>query len=194
MPDVHPPTQKQRPTAEVTASIAAKALKVREAANGLTQRIQQFEAYLAELPGRVEAISYGEHPEIPKQKFGLRLHRLGKDWVLSYCENGGLFEKEDWRSFREAPLWFKIVGVELFPDLLVSIEESQDTLIGCINNASTTYDNFAQTLNMKPKRAGITESEADLLNKLAESPSPKVVAIAQSNRVISSRVISTGGK
>jgi hypothetical protein len=110
------------------------------------------------MPGRVEAIAQGPHPDTHPQFelfLCIRLYRDGKDWRLSWVTyHDGCDDPEDthfdWQPLVDAPLKYKMAAVNIFPDLLQSIEKSQAELVSGIRNASRNYDILARTLNLPP--------------------------------------------
>jgi hypothetical protein len=81
---------------------------------------------------------------------GLRLHRAGKEWIIS-C---GTFSPEfpesriEWSPLVDAAMRIKMAAIKIFPDLLEAIEKSQDRMVVELTRASATYDEFAKTLDM----------------------------------------------
>ena len=144
---------KPRPPLEIEKSIDEKASQVREAASELNKRIEFFEEYLSRLRGKVEAFTYIAHPErddpMDNLELGLKFHREGKAWQISYGDYKPLYHDEhpiDWKPLREAPLKLKIAGVMMFPDLLQAIERSQLQLVAKITEAIKEFDDFAASL------------------------------------------------
>ena len=144
----------QRSAEEIVKAISEKSKSVRDFATELSSRIVEFQDYLANLPGRVEAYAWGRHPDADdndedQQAFGplqlgLFLHREGKDWVLSCGENHAADDSPvKWKPLHEASLKVKIAAIKLFPDLLHAIETSQDELVAEIMQAMSEYDSFA---------------------------------------------------
>ena len=140
----------------IKLAIAEKSIAVKNAANELSARIQCFEAWLGKLPGRVETYCYETHPDavgMDPLELGLRLHREGKKWVLSYTNYHPSLEPDgiDWTPLSEAPLQLKLAAVEMFPNLLAAIENSQEKLAARINMVCTTFDSFASKVGMSGK-------------------------------------------
>jgi hypothetical protein len=151
-----PAPKPKRPPIEILQSIDQKATKVRDAAAILTKRIEQFENYLSNLNGRVEAFTVGNYPGAPEDRaLGLGLERSGKSWVITYHIIDYSVPPEpdepDWQPLKEASLKIKVAAIQLFPDLLEAIEKSQEQLVGEIEKAVAQYDAFALTL--PPRRA-----------------------------------------
>ncbi|HDZ21833.1 hypothetical protein LCGC14_0225630 [marine sediment metagenome] len=143
-----------RPASEVVKSIRNHAVGVREAAEGLTERIEQFEVYLGTLKGRVDTVHFGAHPNAdPEEKdqleLAIRLHRQDKQWVLSWSSYHPEYPEEygmEWKPLKKAPLKIKIAAVKMFPDLIEAIEKSQMRLAEEIEAATAQFDAFAETL------------------------------------------------
>ena len=148
------PVKKVRPADEIKESIAAKSERVREAASEITDRITRFEEFLAKMPGRTEALHVirdpNAHDEDDMAAFGLKVHRVNKEWIISYAE----YEIDDaqsanWKRLSEASLRTKLTAIKMFPDLLAAIEDSQDELVKEIEQAGSDFDKFAAKLGMK---------------------------------------------
>ena len=149
--------EQARPPTDILQSIDRKAVKVREAAAVLTQRIEQFENYLSNLNGRVEAHTFVEHPGSTSNfplELGLALERSGKSWVITCATFCTGIDPDDveWHPLKEASLIIKVAAVQRFPDLLEAIEKSQDRLVGDIQNAVVRFDAFAATLDPNPNK------------------------------------------
>ena len=153
------PHQKpHRPAPEVIESIQDHAVSVREAAEELTKRIEQFEVYLAALKGRVDTMHFGRHPnsdgEEDQLELAIRLHRKAKEWVLSWSDYHPQYHEErgmEWRPLKEAALKIKIAAIRMFPDFLESIEKSQIRLAEEIADATSQFDAYAETLTKDGK-------------------------------------------
>ena len=152
-------TADSRPPKVVLQSITTQAERVRRAAAELTKRIEQFQEWLGNLPGRVETDYYGEHPyandaeDNAMMSLVIRLHRDGKKWILSHAtqderwshtESGGLTE---FKPLVDAPLKTKIAAVKMFPNILAAIEQSQMKLVAELEAATSEYDAFAATIS-----------------------------------------------
>jgi hypothetical protein len=147
----------QRSPEDIQIAIAEKSLKVKFAATQLSSRIQIFEAWLSKLPGRVETVHFGDHPDDDGSEtlsFCLKLHRSGKDWIISYGTFHASFDFDrdvDWKPLREAPVRFKLLAIQQFPDLLEEIEKSQERLANEIKQACSDFDDFAAKLGIEEK-------------------------------------------
>lgn len=147
-----------RPAPEVIESIQDHAASVRDAAEGLTKRIEQFEVFLGSLKGRVDTMHFGTHPNSgdpqDQLELGIRLHRQGKDWVLSWSDYEPSYHEVhgmNWQLLKEAPLKIKIAAVKMFPDFLEAIEKSQIQLAEEIIEATSQFDAFAEMLTKDGK-------------------------------------------
>jgi len=145
-------TKPSRPSPEVIESIKHNAARVREAADEMTKRIEQFETYLGSLKGRIDTMHFGTHPDATPPQYelelGIRLHRKDKAWVLSWSEYHPSFHEEhgmEWKPLKEASLKIKIAAMKMFPDLLEAIEKSQIQLVEEIEGATADFDTFAKT-------------------------------------------------
>ena len=143
---------------EVVESIQNHAEDVREAAEELTKRIEQFEVYLAAIKGRVDTMHFGVHPSADgvedQLELAVRLHRKGKDWILSWSDYHPGYHEEhgmDWQPLKRAPLKIKIAAVRMFPDFLQAIEKSQKRLSEEILESTSQFDAFAKTLTKNGK-------------------------------------------
>lgn len=155
MPDKDP-----RPPADVLTAIDRKSQTIRQEAEKLSSRIEQFEGYLGKLPGRVETICFGRHPDAKTAEdevllcLALRLHREGKEWILSWASYHEMFQDEPMKFSRllDAPLRIKIAAVKMFSDFLLAIEKSQDKIVEELKNASHEYDEFMRAIySLTPK-------------------------------------------
>lgn len=151
------PKVEARPTQIVLSAISSKAARVRAAATELSAEIESFEQYLGKLPGRVETTCFGDHPDAEttlqqcELSLVLKLHRKGKAWMISYSQFHEAFDNDPenpitFEPLKEAPLKFKIAAVKMFPNLLASIEKSQDTLIKEVEAATIDLKFFASSL------------------------------------------------
>jgi hypothetical protein len=147
-------SERVRLRASITDSIQQKAERVRQAADGVTARIEKFEEWLNRLPGRTETVTYVRHPEARDQDdmtaFGIRLARANKRWALSYAswEIDDPDEPINWQPLTEASLKLKLHALRMFPTLLESIEKSQQELVNEIEAATKEFDAFAETLGV----------------------------------------------
>jgi len=148
-----------RTSAQVVKSIDQKSEIVRDAVAILASRITWFQDYLAKLPGRVESRCFGPYPDGPDShesgppiELCLRLAREGKDWILS-CATHDPSNDEclEFRPLLDAPLKVKLAAIGMFPDLLESIEKSQDELTQSIVKATDEFDRFVASLNAAGK-------------------------------------------
>ena len=165
-----------RHAAQIIESINKKAGAVKDSAAALNERIRHFEQYLGSLPGRVDTIFYGWHPEEhePWMSLAIRLHREGKDWVLScgtYDERAVSREGADYdvgyKRITDAPLKWKMAAIKQFPNLLAQIEKSQDQLIEEMDKVAAEFDVFAATLTppMPPATQTPNASADDILKR-----------------------------
>lgn len=112
-------------------SIIDDSLLVREAAGNLTNRIEVFEKYLSELPGRVGASFALSGNAV------LIFRRDGKAWKLCYSTDGtGI------KPLTEAPLSIKMESVYAFVDLITAIKTSQDELLKKLKQSVSDFDFF----------------------------------------------------
>ena len=145
-----------RPPSEIIASIAEKSAAVREAATELTAHIVGFLEYLSTLKGRVETVTYGDHPDYPERpevSLAIWFHKVGKEWELAYRSEHQEFagDEPDWKPLVNAPLNVKMAAVRMFPDVLTSIEKSQEKLTAEILSVSREYEQFAAKLKSSAK-------------------------------------------
>jgi hypothetical protein len=164
------PRANQRPPSELIQSISTKAESVQNAAAELTARIERFQEFLSRLPGRVETDFYGWHPDAISEddahnmSLVLRLHREGKDWILSCgthhkeAEHLDPFYSVRFRPLDEASIKWKMAAVKQFPDLLQAIEKSQDKFVEELKKVAADYDSFESTL--KPSAVPTTAVQA----------------------------------
>jgi len=129
---------------------------VRSAINHLNDRIRRFQDYLSILPGRTEAACY--FPEFRdetgnKKCIGLKLHREGKAWILSWSleDMDDPFSTAEWKPLLDAPIRHKLLCVSGFPELLGAIATAHHILVNQITSTVEAYDKFEATL---PKTGG----------------------------------------
>jgi hypothetical protein len=131
-----------------------KSSDVRDAAAELTKRIIQFTEYLSGLSGRIEATAWGLHPDADSPQseleLGLKFHKQGgRDWIISWSDYYPAHHEihgMDWTPLVTAPLKIKLAAVKMFPDLLESIEKSQDRIVAEIQRTSMAFDEFVAGL------------------------------------------------
>jgi hypothetical protein len=134
--------------------ISRQAAEVRDAAASLTDRIKQFQSYIGSIPGRVETDHYVHLAG--NEGIVLRLHRQGKEWVLSFCIhiNHGLrqgflpiFEEQpEFKLLIDAPLRTKVAAVEAFPSFLDAMVKSQTSLVNSLKASTEEFDQFFSQL------------------------------------------------
>jgi hypothetical protein len=130
------------------------AQSVRKAGDEITERIARFEAWLAKLPGRVEArAELWSRCDQPVTRY-LALRRDGKDWTLILITEdddgdplGPLIT--DKTLLRDASLVEKVAAVNLFPDLLAAIAKAQSELATRVLKATEDFDQLAAQLGIK---------------------------------------------
>lgn len=153
----------KRPPSEVLQGIERQATAVREAANAVSGRIEQFEHYLANLPGRVETTLHVRHPDggggtsvLGETTLAIRLARDGSTWKLVVGTSHvslirGFDPTIEWRPLVDAPLKWKVAAVKSFPDFLTAVEKSQAELVEELNSVVADYDHFASGVIPPPK-------------------------------------------
>jgi hypothetical protein len=163
-----------RPPSEILQAIDRRACDVRTGAALLTKCIEEFENYLSNLNGRVEAYTWGDHPDSSPgcpTELGLGLERRGKTWIITFgslCP-GQNPDDSEWTPLKEASLKVKIAGVRMFPDLLEAIEKSQISLVQEIEKAVQGFHSFASTLKSKDaaeQRLPLPQNNSDSGEKL----------------------------
>lgn len=128
--------------------------ELRAAGDELTNRVRQFEAFLAQLPGRIPASCYlywhgpdGESSEM------LALNKDGKDWALclySYTdESNDQDGLSNYRLLRDASVEDKALAVASFPKLLSAIRDRQKSLIDRARKATDEFDRFAAEVGVR---------------------------------------------
>jgi hypothetical protein len=148
---------------EVTDLIALNAGAIRAAANTLAERITRFEEYLGNLPGRIETLHFGAHPDADSPAANadlslvLKLHRQGKGWALSVGTHSKQEEyfSEDvsivFTPLKDATLKFKIAAIRMFPDVLESITKTQTKVLKEIADVAKGFDEFLAGLPTNAK-------------------------------------------
>jgi len=121
-------------------------MTVQDAANQLMIRIVGFQNHLNTIPGRVDAICTGPHPD--HGLLVLKWHRDGSSWIISYSQStsDNLADHIVYTPLKDAPLKIKIAAVRLFPKMLEATEKSQLDKVDEINRAIAEYDEFAKGL------------------------------------------------
>ncbi len=140
--------------AKQAIEIREGAKAVRVAGDAITDRIVRFEAWLAALPGRVEAKTELWSDETKPITRYVAFWRNGKDWVLVL-----ITEEDDGHPvgpvvrdrvlLRDASLVEKMAAVAKFPDLLASIANAQSTLARRVLEAAKGFDVLAAQLGIK---------------------------------------------
>ncbi len=145
----------RRDPQQAVVAISEQSTLVKDAATELSNRIAMFTGWLGKLPGRVEAINYGVHPDDDGRgnlSFCLKLHREGKEWTISYGHHHEEYNNDqnpiDWKPLAEAPVRLKLLAIAQLPDLLESIAKSQKRLAKEIQSACTEFDGFAAKLGI----------------------------------------------
>lgn len=145
---------------ELLKAIEAKSAEVREAAASLTASVQTLCTRLAKIPGRVEARHFGKHPSDGDLELGLWFHKVGKEWIVSYCEFDSQTASQheeyspDWEPLTEAPMKFIAAAVPLFPSLLNAIKQSQDKLVKQYRQAEAEAKSLIAQIEETRKEAG----------------------------------------
>jgi hypothetical protein len=152
--------KKLRSLPEVIKSIEGKSGKIKDLATAISDRIILFEKWLGTLPGRVDAAFWMDDPEEDPRSgalVGLRVHRAGKQWLISYgFDSPGRNPDEpvNWTPLAEAPLKFKLLALEYFPNLLASMEKQQDYLCQKMVQSAKDFDVFAATIGIASVKEG----------------------------------------
>lgn len=123
---------------QILQRISAKAEVVRDAASGLSRRIEQFVDYLAHIPGKVETM-YEDDILL------LHFHRKGGGWTITVVDK----EHNTTNELVSASLKTKMKAMKMFPDLLFAMTESQDALINRLDQVSAEFDEFFQELKCR---------------------------------------------
>jgi hypothetical protein len=137
------------PPAEILRTIEARSKRVNELATQLSKRIESFEAWLNQLPGRVETKLWVSESPGSLESFGLRLHRAGKRWIISYGwwhEEISDPEDDPWSPLTDASIEVKMRALQLFPKLLEQIAAAQVETADRIEAAQAAFDEFARVI------------------------------------------------
>ena len=147
------PTKTAHSPAEMLRTLEFKSKRIKQLATQLSHRIDRFETWLNDLPGKVEAELWVEPNSLEySDYFGLLLHRAGKQWMVSYDRHreGDDPDEREWRPLREASVDAKLRAVNLFPKLLERIVEEQDALVRRLEAAQSDFDVFAAEIGAEP--------------------------------------------
>lgn len=124
-------------------------------ATRLNECIIAFENWVAQLPGRVEAAVYVDHPDHPPQDnqhgvvLGLRVARDGAQWPVSFAAVSDYYpEDPDWRPLREAKLDLKIYAIPHLPRLVQKMVAEQSELKSRIKHAADEFQRFAKQIGI----------------------------------------------
>ncbi|MCG8405528.1 MAG: hypothetical protein MI923_10060 [Phycisphaerales bacterium] len=136
--------------------VETQSQELNQLATELSERIKAFEEWLNRLPGKVEAVEWEAIPDLnapPVVLLGLRLHRSGKTWVLSYDYSrfNESHSIRDWTLLSEASVNIKIDAVKIFPSLLKKIVSEQNEKIKELQSVHNTFDDFAKVIGMTAK-------------------------------------------
>lgn len=128
----------------------------KELANGLSDRIERYEKWLGQLPGRIEVTHWTRHPDSDAEQvdyvFGLKLCRVNKEWVIWHAsERMEDDSPPDWKPLKDAPIRLRAFGIKCFPELLVAIRTKQEELEAAIESTFTEFDSFFAQLNVPGK-------------------------------------------
>jgi len=148
----------ERSPSEIVSSIRNKADSVQIAAASLSENLESVVEALGAIPGRVETFTWIRDPEDLDYhtEFGIRFHRKGRKWILSYGWYRHGFEEEgiDWHDLSEASLQIRMTIVDMLPDLLLRMETAQDELVKKLADASLRADDFLKSLEARSEEAG----------------------------------------
>lgn len=129
--------------------IHANASEVRAAATELTKKVNQFEAWLSKVPGRVAAsVSVYESDEGEVEHLGFQ--RVGNEWALvtfSYYLPSDTYSAP--QLLRDASMSVKAQMVPNFAKLLEAMAEQQECQAKYAREVSRKYDAFAAELGIK---------------------------------------------
>jgi hypothetical protein len=118
---------------EIVDSISERAADVKVAAAAFTDQIREFERYLSNMRGRVEAHCWGKHPDEISEENSLFLtfHRPTKEWQIGWARitRDEIDMDVKITPLVDAPLTVKVAAVKYFPDLLEAIDKSQEKLV-----------------------------------------------------------------
>lgn len=141
---------------ELLEKVKSRAQRISEEATEISRRIEQFEKWLAALPGRVQTELWVDDPDSDQSSpsaFGLMLHRYGKEWLLSvgYEYQNHLNDGVEWKPLRDASVDEKIFSVSLFPQFIKKLGSSQLKLISRLEEANAQFDELASAIGIEKK-------------------------------------------
>src|SRR6266571_144154 len=121
---------------ELIQKIEGGSKRVNDLATKLSDRILAFEQWLSGLKGRVETELWESEDQF--SYFVLRLHRSGKQWIISHAwvhqQQMAMEDPPDWTPLKDSPVEIKLRAVSLFPKLLERIVKAQDELVEKLTN------------------------------------------------------------
>jgi len=148
------PAERREP-AKILEVIKEGAVEVKDAAAELTATIQHYENYLAHIPGRVYAACFGKHPDDldadNKCSLFLQFCKQGSEWKIMWSKVIDVLDdfETTMKPLVDAPLTVKIAAVDMFPDLIESIENNQRELINQVKEANARLEKYIKTLPVK---------------------------------------------
>lgn len=142
--------------ADILQTIQSNSTQVGILATELSNRIEQFETWLNSLPGRVETDYWGNDPDGDPCSMGLRLHRAGKKWIISYAYFSDEFDDPgdiEWSPLASSSVEIKAAGIQFFPRLLEAIAEKQQATVAKLKKTQEEFDVFARAIGANTKEA-----------------------------------------
>ncbi len=131
----------------VVTEIEANAKTVNWEASQLSNRIEQFQAWLNSLAGRVKT-QYWTCVDDLGNEFGMKLDRAGKEWALYYAFTHG-DQAPDWFVLAEANIETKLRAIAMFPEFLKKMRDAQLDRAKEMAKATEQFDIFANAIGMK---------------------------------------------
>jgi hypothetical protein len=143
-------------TSELIKSITQSADRLQHSTTSVSERIEQFEKWLAGLPGRVEAELHAELAD-PGENcpepyyFSMRLCRFKGDWKL-LCGFSLASENPKWAPLVEADVDTKLLALSNLGALLEKLHEEQANRLKKIEEANSSFDEFALALGINQQK------------------------------------------
>jgi len=126
-------------------------------ATSLSNRIGDFEVWLKELPGKVDAVLWNSCSD-ERYLFGVRFGKFRNNWQLLYSYSEINREDEaDWNPLSDASLETKLLAVEHLPKLLESISSALDARTKQLVASHKNFEAFASEIGIPPRKANEDE-------------------------------------
>lgn len=152
------------PPDHIPMDIVSRAYRLNELATNFSSRIDSFEDWLNELPGKVPAEVfwdediYDDNDTAKENIIGtgncaLRFVRGGKRWILQCSFTRSECGPDvNWQPLAEAGVKAKLRASQHFPQLLEQIKAEQAKMTATLEAAHNEFETFAKTIGITAKK------------------------------------------